>query len=366
MGRHDQLTKPRDRSLDALRALATLRVVIFHATGSAKWSWVAAMPVMFFVGGALFAQSLERHGPIDVLRTRLRRIMLPTWAFSAVAFVTFTVSGSWGEVPKWGIPGFIVPLVPAVGPRTVDGPMYWTWMALWYINAYVLFMLVGVPLRRLHQRFPRLVLALLALPVLISGVLRQPGLGLLGYLVFWVLGYSFHDRRHSLPDRRTCFTFAGVSMAVGVAYAAAFTGFSMALSSEPFVDVAVGLAWIAAAVGAAALIEAIVALRPVDIVVTWIQQRALTIYLWHTLAVAVVRSWADESGGLGSSGMVLLSEVLAVTFAFTLGLGWIEDLAAKRPARLIPVVPGPRIGVDLRQRVDLRPERASLRDTAPP
>lgn len=360
------MTRPRDRSLDALRALATVRVVLFHATGSAKWSWVAAMPVMFFVGGALFAQSLERHAPIDVLRTRLRRIMVPTWAFTAVVFIAYTAAGVWGEVPRWGIPGFIVPIMPAVGPRTVDGPMYWTWMALWYINAYVLFMLVGVPLRRLHQRFPHMVLALLALPVLISGLLRQPGFGLLGYLVFWVLGYSFHDRRRSLPDRRTCFIVGGVCMGIGVAYAAAFTGFSMALSSEPFVDTAVGLAWIAAAVGAAPMIEAVVALRPVDIIVTWVQQRALTIYLWHTLAVAVARSWATDAAGLGSSSVVQVVEVFAITFAFTLGLGWIEDLAAKRPARLIPLVTVDPIGVDLRERINLRTERESLRDPAPP
>jgi len=70
--------------LDVLRAVATIRVVLYHASGDSRWSWFAAIPVMSFVGGALYAASLDRRPPLHALGQRLRRIVIPLWAHRAL------------------------------------------------------------------------------------------------------------------------------------------------------------------------------------------------------------------------------------------------------------------------------------------
>ena len=336
----------RDRTLDVLRAVATVRVVTYHATGAAVWSWFAAMPAMFFVGGALFAGSLERRPAQTVLRERFRRILIPMWAFSATVAVVITVAGAWDEVPLWGPIGFIIPISPAMGPRGVDNPLYWTWMGLWYINAYALFMIVGIPLRRLHRRWPVQTIAVLATPVVLSGLLRSPGVGALtANLVFWVLGYSYHDRRNRLPSSRVLWVTAGVSMTLAIVYAAGASGFHVVTTAIPTLNNLVGLAWVAAAIAARRPIAELVSHRWADVTVTFIQARALTIYLWHAAAIGIVGALAHRVEFLNDHVWARVAVVFPLTLLLVLALGWIEDLAARRPPKLVP---------DVRRTIDLR------------
>jgi len=51
----------RELFLDALRPIALVRVMFWHVFGMAAITYVAAMPVMFFVTGSLLAKSLDRR-----------------------------------------------------------------------------------------------------------------------------------------------------------------------------------------------------------------------------------------------------------------------------------------------------------------
>ena len=236
----------RERFLDALRAVATLRVVLYHATGNAHLSWFAAMPLMFFVGGALYGKSLSRSPWRPLLKKRTRRILIPWTAWVVMIALVYALTGEWRNVPWWGAIGFVFPLLPPHGPLgAAAGDLYWTWMALWYISAYLLFMVVGIPLRRLQQRAPWLTLGALLTPVLISAAVGAPSLGAPTYnLLFWVLGYCYVDGLLTFRSRRLMVIATIGCAAIAAGYAATVSGFGLTLTESPFLSVAVGCAWV--------------------------------------------------------------------------------------------------------------------------
>ena len=64
VGRTRGASTDRERALDALRAIALIRVILWHTYGNAAITYVvAAVPTMFFVTGSLFAKiSLSSPG----------------------------------------------------------------------------------------------------------------------------------------------------------------------------------------------------------------------------------------------------------------------------------------------------------------
>ncbi len=333
--------------LDVLRAAATLRVVLYHASGDVHWSWVAAMPAMFFVGGALYGASLDRRPWQELLPHRLRRIVVPMWAWSLVVFAVYSLVGAWSRVPLWGVIGFVLPITPPVGPGDASDPLYWTWMALWYLNAYIVFMLVGIPLRKALRRYPRATVAAFVVPIVLSAAVGPNAIGgIASNLVFWLLGYWYHDHRDRLPTPAVTGSVALGAAVVSVGYGAAVSGFGVVVTSDPFLNATVGVAWVAGCLALQEPIEALARVRAVDQVVTWVQRRALTIYLWHALAVGIVAELAATSSAL-EGRVTRVAAVFALTFVVVLATGWIEDLAASRPATVWPLH---RQVVDLRER----------------
>ncbi|MSY72509.1 MAG: acyltransferase family protein, partial [Actinobacteria bacterium] len=83
----------RERFLDAVRTLAVLRVIVWHAFGAAAITYVvSAVPAMFFVTGSLLARSIDRHTGTRTIVDRLRRMLIPLWAFTAVAFAVMAIA----------------------------------------------------------------------------------------------------------------------------------------------------------------------------------------------------------------------------------------------------------------------------------
>jgi peptidoglycan/LPS O-acetylase OafA/YrhL len=80
--------------------------------------------------------------------------------------------------------------------------------------------------------------------------------------------------------------------------------------------------------------------RPLDQAVDLLNARAVTVYLWHNIAVAAI--WPvltvlalDDLGHLDDP--VDLVATLLLTLVAVLAFGWVEDLAARRRPRLWPV-----------------------------
>jgi len=79
--------------------------------------------------------------------------------------------------------------------------------------------------------------------------------------------------------------------------------------------------------------------KPLDRTITLLNGRAVTIYLWHNIAIDAV--WPvlgflalDDLGAL--DGPVDLVTAMLLTLLAVLAFGWVEDLAARRRPRLWP------------------------------
>lgn len=161
----------RDRYFDLLRALALFRVVLYHLVG---WAWLPllfpSMGVMFALAGALMARSLERPA-LQVIRSRVRRLLPPVWVLGAVCGTLMVVNG-WRPGPSavfWILPLSDPPFLAAEWAADMAEP-------LWYLRAYLWFVLLSPLLLRLLRRFPwPALLAPVALSVLLSvGQLSLP------------------------------------------------------------------------------------------------------------------------------------------------------------------------------------------------
>ena len=129
--------RTRESLWDAMRAFATVRVVAWHTWRWAPLSWVAAMPAMFFTAGVLLEGSVERHGWMSTVRTRMRRLLIPFWLYAITSVVIMLALG-WrpggGDLWQW-----VLPLGDPIGSS--EAPTLW--IPLWYLRAYLWFVLAS-------------------------------------------------------------------------------------------------------------------------------------------------------------------------------------------------------------------------------
>ncbi|WP_446216420.1 acyltransferase family protein [Micromonospora sp. IBHARD004] len=329
----------RNRYLDLLRSLAIVRVVVYHVTGWAALTLIfPAMSVMFALAGSLMAASLDRTGPAAVLR-RLRRLLPSLWVLAAVFVPAMLLTG----LPL--TPKVLLWLLPLSDPPA-NG---WGAVALsviWYLRDYLWFVLASPLARWLFRRAPLptllapyALLAVIEFGVLPAAptVLREFGL----YFGAWLLGFAHHDgllRR--LGDR----VLVPVALALGAAGLTwIFThpgprGYDLndihignALWSAAFILVTIGRA--------PARAEWVDRNAVVGRVVTVLNRRALTVYLWHMPFVVALTPLVDVVGWshrdpVGLAVRVVL--VFALLGVVTVLFGWIEDVAARRAPELLP------------------------------
>ena len=103
--------------LDALRAVALARVVVYHAS-SIDWVTIfAAMPLMFFVAGSLYAASLERRKARLVIRDRYRRILIPYWLYLVAMVALWASLAVLDQISALDWVGLLLPVLSADGPQ---------------------------------------------------------------------------------------------------------------------------------------------------------------------------------------------------------------------------------------------------------
>ena len=331
-----------DPLLDLIRSLAVVRVVLWHTWSWAWLSWIPAMPAMFFTSGALLEGSLVRRGWWATLRQRSRRLLIPYWTYAAACWVVMLVDGwrpNLADAATW-----LVPLSDPIGSADLVG----LWVPLWYIRAYLWFVIGSGVLRFVHRRLGW------------ASVAAAVGVGI---AVWW------WGRDHSMPmavgdaAAYAPFVLAGMLYGAGKRLpgraALAATGVAAAIASllvwqqlgpadgvvnrSYLLTMAVGaagvslvLAWRSSLVQLGARGESLVRV---------VNSRALTIYLWQGFGLVAAHRLVEARVDSDLLRIPLSLLVVALVIAAAVAVfGGIEDLAAGRDARrVLPracVVPG--------------------------
>ena len=338
--------------LDALRAVALLRVVTYHA--STKW-WITAataMPLMFFIAGSLYANSLERRPAMAVAKDRYRRILLPYWTYVAAMVALWAWLGVLGQITAANWVGLAFPVLSLSGP---NGPgagtaLQLTWIALWYLQVHLVFSLLGGALRTGLRKAPTAMWALVGAGFAGGVAIASNDLAnAFFFLGCWLLGYLHHDGKLQPVVTRH---WKWICALVGVPGALLFFGLSQEPRAIPIAAALLGAFWLTLALGVQPLVEPHLGGRRTGQVVSWFARRSLTVYLWHM--VAIYAAVALPLPGSGTSlGRLVWAVVLTV--AVVPVVGWVEDVAAGRRPELWPA----------RTRPAAAPSPGS-RDTSPP
>jgi CubicO group peptidase (beta-lactamase class C family)/peptidoglycan/LPS O-acetylase OafA/YrhL len=339
----------RDPFLDTVRAVAIVRVVLWHATGAALVTYlVAAVPALVFVTGSLLTRSLMRRRWHTVLADRYRRLMIPYWVFAAAAFAAMVVAhvvrtDDTTDLPSHALFTWLVPVVDPVGSEWQEG---WLTSPLWFIRLMVWLIALSPLLVWAARRAAVASLALLAaLTVLIDLAARGDWSATVArafwyagdltmFAGFFVLGGLYGTGRLVLRVQ-TLLTIAAVCAGgAAVWYATQPVPDNVVNNSHPM-HLLVGLGWLSLALAAKPWVVRAAETPAVATVVRAITRRSLTIYLWHSVAVVAGYRIVDGIGDLPQAvewGIVLACTAV-LTAAIVQLLGWVEDVAAQRRAQ---------------------------------
>ncbi|QES41886.1 acyltransferase [Streptomyces venezuelae] len=373
----------RDRYLDLLRSLALVRVVVYHLFG---WAWLTiafpSMGVMFALAGSLTARSLKRPA-WGVIRGRIRRLLPPMWVFSAVA-LALLLAGGWNvsEDPDqggtWGVVSLLNYVFPVGAP-----PFPWnlgekaglledTWPAqaagpLWYIRAYLWFVIASPLLLRAFRKMPwATLLAPLALTAVVgTGVVTihgETGNAVSDFAVYgscWVLGFAHHDGLPARVPRYLAVSASALIMAFGLWWASGHLGpDGWDLNDIPLAQATWSFGFVVILLQYSPSWQELPGrLAKWDKLVTLSNNRAVTIYLWHNFLIMATVPIIDQAYDLPFMENEQWSSALDTTYMLWMTLliwpliglmvvavGWVEDLAAKRRPRLWPTGPSGATG----------------------
>ncbi|MFG2255989.1 acyltransferase family protein [Streptomyces mirabilis] len=365
----------RDRYLDLLRSIALVRVVVYHLFG---WAWLTvvfpSMGVMFALAGSLMARSLSRPA-LGVIRGRVRRLLPPLWAFSAVA-LALMFAGGWNVMKDpdnggtWGLVKLIDYVIPIGAPPfpwhvgSKSGLLEDTWAVqaagpLWYLRAYLWFVIASPLLLWAFRRVPwATLLAPLALTaVLGTGLVTIPGEtgnAISDFTVYggcWVLGFAHHEGVLQRVPRYLAISCSALLMAFGLWWASGHLGpDGWDLNDIPLAQAAWSFGFVVILLQYSPSWQELPGrLARWDKLITLSNNRAVTIYLWHNMLIMATVPIIDQAynlpfmqsdsavAALDSSYMVWMFLLVWPLIGLTiLAFGWIEDIAAKRSPRLWP------------------------------
>lgn len=320
----------KDALLDLIRSVAIIRVVLWHTWSWAWLSWIPAMPAMFFTTGALLEGSLERRGWAATLAARARRLLIPYWAYAAACWVVM-IAGGWRPDGVAALT-WLLPLGDPVGSASFPG----LWIPLWYIRAYVWFVLGGAALRWLHRRLgwsSVLVAAAVGVGVFWWARTGHPVSAAIGdaaaYAPF-VLAGMLYSARGRLPAPRYLLALGAMGVVASVSVWQRLGPSDGVVNRSYLLTMTVGLAGVALVLGAAGpLLRWSRAASPL---IRSVNSRALTIYLWQGFGLVAaqrlvgdVDTWWQPVAAIGVVASVIAGSVVA--------FGWLEDVAARRPLR---------------------------------
>ncbi|MBC7270975.1 MAG: acyltransferase [Streptomyces sp.] len=365
----------RDRYLDLLRSIALVRVVVYHIFG---WAWLTvlfpSMGVMFALAGSLMARSLSRPA-LGVIRGRVRRLLPPMWAFGVVV-LTLLFVGGWNPTkntddgPLWALLklfNYLVPIGAPPYPWSIGSKSGWleqTWAVqaagpLWYLRAYLWFVIASPLLLWAFRRFPwPTLLAPLALTAVVgTGLVKIPGEtgnAVTDFAVYggcWILGFAHHEGLLKEIPRYIAVSCAALVMAFGLWWASGHLGpDGWDLNDIPLAQATWSFGFVVILLQYSPSWQELPGrLAKWDKLVTLSNNRAVTIYLWHNMLIMATVPLIDLAYSLPFMEDPSASSALDTTYSLwmfclvwpliglaILTFGWVEDLAAKRRPRLWP------------------------------
>ncbi|MFJ4776239.1 acyltransferase [Streptomyces sp. NPDC088762] len=368
----------RDRYLDLLRALALGRVVLYHNFG---WFWLPlvfpSMGVMFALAGSLMTRSLSRPA-LGVIRGRLRRLLPPMWLFGAIMLTLQILDGWgpdseghpnwwWGKLALWLLPLSTPPFGEELGGfagfrHHVES----TWaqqviVPLWYLRAYLWYVLLSPLMLRALRKFPVVTLFTPLAVVIVMNTFFVEQEFVYGrvwetandFMMFgscWILGMAHQEGLLKKIPQYVVPSIAPLIMVAGLWY----------LQTRPVyphepTDIE---AWpIAQALWSLGFVAMLLHIspsweqwpRPLERwngLVSLLNSRAVSVYLWHQVALVCAVPLIDPLWNIPfvytnltwllSSQWFTLLVAIPLIGLLVLIFGWIEDVAAKRSPRLFP------------------------------
>ncbi|MET7692166.1 acyltransferase [Streptomyces sp. NPDC005483] len=341
----------RDRYFDTLRAVALIRVVTYHTFG---WAWAGmvfpSMGIMFGLAGTLMAKSLERPAG-TVIRSRMRRLLPPFW-FWGVFVVLAMLVHDW--MPGWQIVYWVVPL--GDPPGNTWGEQ--AWEILWYLRTYLWFVLLSPVLLKVFRLAPVPVLLLSLAPIVVLHFLWEPPDDRLGsaltdlatFLFCWILGFAHRDGvlERLKPAAVVVLSLAAIGFGGWYAFTHQAETGSYDLDDIPLAQAfwsagyVMLLMWAKSSFGID--FAWLTRFRRTDRLVTVFNSRAVTIYLWHEIALILAVPLIDQFWNVPAFEKWLPLESQWFMFGvgwiliavFVLVCGWVEDVAAKKKPQLLP------------------------------
>ncbi|MGZ2356651.1 acyltransferase [Streptomyces sp. 372A] len=362
----------RDRYLDLLRALALVRVVVYHNFG---WTWLPivfpSMGVMFALAGALMVRSLKRSA-LSVVRGRLRRLLPPMWLFGAVVVPLMLLEGWrpvpshpnwwWGDLVYWILPFSEPPFGASL--HTFGGHLPSSWaeqicVPLWYLRAYLWYVLLSPLMLKALRKLPWVTLFVpLGLAFFFnSGLVDQGGRLMEAATDFttfgscWLLGMAHGEGLLRKIPRYVVPSLAPLVLVFG------YWWLLQSPVDNPRLGHDLEAVPVAQAIWSFGVVVLLLHLSPsweqwpkplerFNGVISLLNSRAVTVYLWHSVALVLTEPLIDPLWSntflyqhaqwlLGSRWTPLVVAVPLICLAIVLS-GWIEDVAAKRSPRLFP------------------------------
>jgi peptidoglycan/LPS O-acetylase OafA/YrhL len=341
----------RDRYFDTLRAVALVRVVTYHTFG---WAWAGmvfpSMGIMFALAGTLMAKSLERPA-LTVIRSRVRRLLPPFWFWGFFVIVAMMVH-DW--MPGWQIVFWVVPL--GDPPGNAWGQQ--AWEILWYLRTYLWFVLLSPLLLRTFRLAPVAVLLLSLAPIVVFHFLWEPPDNRLGngltdlatFLFCWMLGFAHREGalQRLKPAPVVLLSLAAIGFGGWYAFTHQAETGSYDLDDIPLAQAFWSAGFVTLLMYAKAHFEidfaGLTRHKRLDRIVTIFNARAVTLYLWHEIALILAVPLIDQFWNVPAFEKYLPLESQWFMFGvgwiliavFVLLCGWVEDVAARKKPRLLP------------------------------
>ncbi|MFJ8016155.1 acyltransferase [Streptomyces sp. NPDC096339] len=365
----------RDRYLDLLRALALGRVVLYH---NFSWFWLPlvfpSMGVMFALAGSLMTRSLSRPA-LGVIRGRLRRLLPPMWLFGAIV-ITLQILDGWGPDseghPSWWWGKLAFWILPLSTPPFADelggfhGHVETTWadqvvVPLWYLRAYLWYVLLSPLMLRALRRFP---VATLLAPLAVVAVMNlffaeqefipsriwETADDFVTFGACWILGMAHQEGLLKKIPQYVVPSIAPLIMVAGLWYLTTRPvepGEATDIESWPIAQALWSIGFVAMLLHLSPSWEQWPRrLERWNGLISLLNSRAVSVYLWHEVALvlavlAVDPLWkidflSENLPWLLNSPWFTLLLAIPLIALLVLTFGWIEDVAAKRPPRLFP------------------------------